>query len=141
MSGTDDLGAKFGRPARAKPAAPLAEDDGEGVEPVAEAVPKVARSTPGPPKVAPSSPEAAATSSPRFRQVPKLYNHRVSLDLSDDVYNRLLRAGFDAGPPRVPHGTVARHMVALALDDVELMARAVELARVDVKAAAEARRK
>jgi hypothetical protein len=32
-------------------------------------------------------------------------------------------------------------MVALALDDVELMARAVELARVDVKAAAEARRK
>jgi hypothetical protein len=140
VSGSDDLGAKFTRPARAKPAAPVVEEEGGGVEPVAEATPKVARPAPSPATVAPSSPEAA-TSSPRFRQVPKLYNHRVSLDLSDDVYNRLLRAGFDAGPPRVPHGTVARHMVALALDDVELMARAVELARVDVKAAAEARRK
>jgi hypothetical protein len=69
----------------------------------------------------------------------KTYGHRVSLDLTDDLYDRLVRVGFDAG--RVPHGTIVRSLVRLGLENPELLAQAIELAQADVKAARDSRRK
>jgi hypothetical protein len=73
------------------------------------------------------------------REPTKTYGHRVSLDLTDELYDRLVRAGFDSG--RVPHGTLARALVSLGLENPELLAQAIGLAQADVKAARESRRK
>ncbi|MBF6558174.1 MAG: hypothetical protein IVW52_18875 [Acidimicrobiales bacterium] len=61
------------------------------------------------------------------------------MDLGDDAYDRLVRMAFNAG--RTPHGTIARHVISLALDDPDLMERAIALAKADVQATKAAKRR
>jgi hypothetical protein len=88
-------------------------------------------------KIASDQVNQANASAPR--EPTKTYGHRVSLDLNDELYDRLVRVGFDSG--RVPHGTLARALVSLGLESPELLAGAIELAQADVKAARDSRRK
>jgi hypothetical protein len=138
---TDDLAGRLSRPTKPVSATPR--------RPSTSARPAVkAPKTIGPDKGSGGGESATSTAgeqaastvaAPQAREAPKLYGHRVSLDLPDQTYEKLTRLGFDSG--RVPHGTIARHLVALGLDDPEMVAQAVELARADVRAAADARRK
>jgi hypothetical protein len=133
--GTDDLAAMFaagrGRgsgtktaPAKAAPATP---------EP------------PGPPQRAARTPKAPvkavkAPAPPAARSGPqggsrveqageRTYPHRVSLDLPSVLYRRLRDLAYRYD---LRHITLARHLLALAMESPELVDQAAELARADL---------
>lgn len=161
--GTDDLAAMFaaGRrgsgtktatPVRLAPEPSPAPLEATTTPAQAKTVPKGAKAGPkgaravrspsvasSPPPPAGRIPAAVSGLAEPFRKAGRAYPHRLSLDVTTETADRLRDLAYQHG--RLRHITLARHLLALAMESPETVAQAARLAREDLAASAESRRR
>jgi hypothetical protein len=135
---TEDLEALFGsgRIEAKPPASPKLEPKQPARrQPTTKAPPVTG--TPAPRKVV-TEKLAGGGVAPTFRRAEPTYPHRLSLDLSTVRFRQLKALAFEND---LRHVTLARHLLALAMDTPAQVAQAAVLAHADLEASKAARAK